>query len=180
MKLLILTIAFTTLTASFADSKLGVGIRTGHGSGYWLPPATSLIETKSKLHVKVHALTKVKGDDQAYWLPPASGAPAVGGKGGAGQAAPSSPYTSQYSVNPQSFYGQAAPAGKGSSLLEVKSKLKAKVKGDDQAYWLPPASGAPAVGGKGGAGQAAPSSPYTSQYSVNPQSFYGQAAPAGK
>ena len=51
---------------------------------------------------------------------------------------------------------------KGTSLLEVKSKLKAKVKGDDQAYWLPPASGAPAAGGKGGAGQAAPSSPYTS------------------
>merc|ERR1712146_672078 len=113
---------------------------------------SSLLEIKSKLKAKT------KGDDQAYWLPPASGAPAAG-KGGAGQAAPSSPYTSQYSVNPQSFYGGAPAGGKGSSLLEIKSKAKAKTKGDDQAYWLPPASGAPAAG-KGGAGQAAPSSPY--------------------
>jgi hypothetical protein len=129
---------------------------------------SSLVETGAK----------VGGDDQAYWLPPASGAPAAGGaagaggkgaKGGAMQPAPSSPYTSQFSVNPQSFYG---------SLLEVG----AKAKGDDQAYWLPPASGAPAAGGaagaggkgaKGGAMQPAPSSPYTSQFSVNPQSFYG-------
>ena len=54
--------------------------------------------------------------------------------------------------------------------------VKVQVKGDDQAYWLPPASGAPAAGGggdKGGAMQPAPSSPYTSQFSVNPQSFYG-------
>ena len=77
-----------------------------------LPPSTSnFIEIKSKVHQKVRALTKVKGDDQAYWLPPASGAPAAG-KGGAGQAAPSSPYTSQYSVNPQSFYGGAPGGGK--------------------------------------------------------------------
>ena len=100
------------------------------------------------------------------------GAAGKGGKGGAMQPAPSSPYTSQFSVNPQSFYG---------SFLEVGEK----VKGDDQAYWLPPASGAPAAGGaggaagkggaggKGGAMQPAPSSPYTSQFSVNPQSFYG-------
>ena len=115
MKLFVIILAFVMLTVSLADSKLGVGTRSGKGSdGYWLPPSTSFIETKSKLQQKVHALTKVKGDDQAYWLPPASGAPAAGGKGGAGQAAPSSPYTSQYSVNPQSFYGGggAAPGGK--------------------------------------------------------------------
>jgi hypothetical protein len=132
----------------------------------------ALLETMVKV--------QVKGDDQAYWLPPASGAPAAGGgggKGGAMQPAPSSPYTSQFSVNPQSFYG----AG-GGSFLETGSKatskmmVKVQVKGDDQAYWLPPASGAPAAGGggdKGGAMQPAPSSPYTSQFSVNPQSFYG-------
>ena len=71
------------------------------------------------------------GQGQAYWLPPAAG----------GGVAPSSPYTSGFSVQPQSFYsgagavsvppaGQSAmpkPAGAApppANLLEVNNKLR--------------------------------------------------------
>ena len=70
------------------------------------------------------------GQGQAYWLPPAAG----------GGVAPSSPYTSGFSVQPQSFYsgagavsappaGQSAPKPAGAAppqptLLEVNNKLR--------------------------------------------------------
>ena len=70
------------------------------------------------------------GQGQAYWLPPAAG----------GGVAPSSPYTSGFSVQPQAFYSgagavSAPPAGQAASrpagaappqqtLLEVNNKLR--------------------------------------------------------
>eukprot|EP00943_MAST-04B_sp_MAST-4B-sp1_P009370 g9370.t1 len=53
-------------------------------------------------------------------------------------------------------------------LLALCSLIPSSTLGQGQAYWLPPAAG----------GGVSPSSPYTSGYSVQPQAFYSQAAPA--